>query len=76
MVTPLLEAEMPDLAAGGDKENIEVYAPKIVTPKSAPASKTHKRAFSQVAPKEDTNVAFEQLLVSISFFFALIRRRF
>lgn len=65
MVTPMLDAELPDLAAGGDKENIEVYAPRIVLPKSVPASKMHKRTFSQAAPKEDTNVAFEQLLVSI-----------
>ena len=76
MVTPMLDAELPDPAAGGDKENIEVYAPKMVPPKLAPASKAHKRTFSQAAPKEDTNVAFEQLLVSISFSFTLIRPRF
>jgi len=76
MVTPQLDAELPDLAAGGDKENIELYAPKMVPPKLAPASKMHKRTFSQAAPNEDTNVAFEQLLVSISFFLALIRSRF
>ena len=76
MVTPQLDAELPDLAAGGDKENIELYAPKMVPPKLAPASKMHKRTFSQAAPKEDTNVAFEQLLVSISFSLALIKSRF
>jgi hypothetical protein len=64
MVTPLLDPDLPDLAAGGDKENIEVYAPKMAPTKSAPVTKLHKRTFSQAAPKEDTNVAFEQLLVS------------
>lgn len=76
MMTPQLDGDIPDLAAGRDKENIEVYGSKIVLPKSAPASKMHKRTFSQAAPKEDTNVAFEQLLVSVSFFFPLIRPRF
>ena len=64
MVTPLLDA---DPAAGNDKENVEVYAPKMIPSKSAPVSKMHKRTFSQAAPKDDTNVAFEQLLVSVSF---------
>ena len=73
MVTPLLDAELSDIAAGGDKENIEVYAPKMVPPKLAPASKMHKRTFSQAAPKDDTNVAFEQLLVSGSFSFTSIK---
>jgi hypothetical protein len=76
MVTPLLDAELPDPAVGRDKENIEVYAPKKVPSKLAPASKMHKRTFSQAAPKDDTNVAFEQLLVSVSLSFALIKRRF
>jgi len=77
MVTPSLEAEFPDPAVGKDKENVKVYAPKMVPPKSAPASKMHKRTFSQAAPKkDDTNDAFEQLLVRGSFFFALIRPRF
>ncbi|KAF9648001.1 hypothetical protein BDM02DRAFT_3116191 [Thelephora ganbajun] len=62
MVTPQLDTEFADPAAGKDKENIEVYAPRMVQPKSAPASKMHKKTFSQPAPKEDTNVAFEQLL--------------
>ena len=76
MVTPSLDAELPDLAAAGrDKENIEVCAPKIL-PKPMLANKMHKRTFSQAAPKDDTNVAFEQLLVSVSFSFALIRPRF
>ena len=76
MVTPQLEAELPDPAVGKDKENIKVYAPKMVPPKLAPASKMHKRTFSQAAPKDDTNVAFEQLLVSGSFSFTSIRLRF
>ena len=63
MVTQPLEEEFPDLAVGKDKENIEVYAPKMILPKSGPASKMHKRTFSQAAPKDDTNVAFEQLMV-------------
>ena len=71
MVTPLLDPELADPAAGRDKENIEVFVPKMVPPKSAPASKMHKRAFSQAVPKEDPNVAFEQLLVSVPFSFAL-----
>ena len=76
MVRPHLDAELPDPAVGKDKENVEVYAPKMVPSKSAPASKAHKRTFSQAVPKDDTNVAFEQLLVSESFSFTLIRRRF
>jgi len=64
MVTSPLDAEFPDPAVGKDKENIKVYVPKMLPPKSAPASKMHKRTFSQAAPKDDTNVAFEQLLVS------------
>jgi len=77
MVTPTMDVEFPDLAAGrGDKENIEVYSSRMVPQKLAPASKTHKRTLSQAAPKEDTNVAFEQLLVSVSFSLALIRPRF
>ena len=64
MVTPSLDLDITDLATGGgDKENIEVYAPKMLPPKPAPPSKMHKRAFSQAAPKEDPTVAFEQLLV-------------
>lgn len=73
MVTPQLEADFPDPAVGKDKENIKVYAPKMVPPKSAPASKMHKRTFSQAAPKDDTNLAFEELLVSGSFSFTSIR---
>lgn len=61
MVTPL-DDDLPDPAAGRDKENIQVFAPKLLPIKSAPLSKMHKRTFSQAAPKEDTNVAFEQLL--------------
>jgi len=76
MLTSSLDAEFPDPAVGGDKENIEVFAPKMVPPKPALASKMHKRTFSQAAPKEDTNVAFEQLLVSVSLAFPLIRRHF
>lgn len=76
MVTPLLDPEVSDLTAGRDKENIEVCAPKMLHTKSAPVSKLHKRTFSQAAPKEDTNVAFEQLLVSVSFSFVIVRRRF
>ena len=76
MITPTLDDDLPDPAAGRDKENIQVFAPKIVPIKSAPLSKMHKRTFSQAAPKEDTNVAFEQLLVSLSFSFLLIRPRF
>lgn len=67
MVTPSLDLEIPDLAVGGDKENIEVYASKLLPPRLAPGMKAHKRTFSQAAPKEDTNVAFEQLLVGLSF---------
>ena len=67
MVTPMLDSDVSDLAASTrDKENIEVGAPKMALTKSAPVSKLHKRTFSQAAPKEDTNVAFEQLLVSVS----------
>ena len=76
MVTPSLDIDIPDPAAGGDKENIEVYAPKMLPPKPAPASKMHKRTFSQAAPKEDPTVAFEQLLVGVSFALPLIRPRF
>ena len=76
MVTPQLETDFPDPAVGKDKENVKVYAPKMVPPKSAPVSKMHKRTFSQAAPKEDTNVAFEQLLVSGSFSLTSIRLRF
>lgn len=76
MVTPSLDLDIPDLAAGGDKENIEVYAPKMLPPKPAPATKMHKRAFSQAAPKEDPTVAFEQLLVGLSSTLPLIRPRF
>lgn len=77
MVTPLLDPEFPDLTGGGgDKENIEVFAPKMVPTKSAPVGKLHKRTFSQAAPKQDTNDAFEQLLVSRSFLFTLISLRF
>jgi hypothetical protein len=76
MVTPTLDPDVNDLGAGRDKENIEVYAPKMVPTKSAPVSKMHKRTFSQAAPKEDTNVAFEQLLVSQSFSFGVIKPRF
>ena len=76
MVTPLLDHELPDPPVGKDKENIEVYAPKMVPSKSAPANKMHKRTFSQAVPKDDTNVAFEQLLVSRSFSFSLIKPRF
>ena len=65
MVTPLLDPEVSDLAAGRDKENIEFCAPKMVPTKSAPVGKLHKRTFSQAAPKEDPNAAFEQLLVSV-----------
>jgi hypothetical protein len=70
MVTPQLDADLADLAAGRDKENIEVYAPKMAPAKSAPVSKMHRRTFSQAAPKEDPSVAFEQLLVSLSFSFS------
>jgi len=76
MLTPAMDAELPDPVAGRDKENIEVYSSKAVHPKLAPASRVHKRTLSHAAPKEDTNVAFEQLLVSVSFPLALIRARF
>lgn len=76
MVTPSLDDDLSDPAAGRDKENIQVFPPKIVPIKSAPLSKLHKRTFSQAAPKEDTNLAFEQLLVSPPFSFALISPRF
>lgn len=75
MVTPLLDAELSDLATIRDKENIEVRPPKMVPTKSAPVGRLHKRTFSQAAPKEDTNVAFEQLLVSASFSSVSIKRR-
>ena len=75
MVTPLLDPDVTDMGAARDKENVELYAPKMTATKSAPVNKMHKRTFSQAAPKEDTNVAFEQLLVSRSFSFALIKPR-
>ena len=75
MVTPQLDPELSELATSRDKENIEVCVPKMVPTKSAPVGKLHKRTFSQAAPKEDTNVAFEQLLVSFAFSSALLRRR-
>lgn len=75
MITSLLDGEVPELAAGRDKENIEVFAPKMVPAKSAPVGKLHKRTFSQAAPKEDPSEAFEQLLVSTPISVELIRRR-